>query len=149
MMSQEHLHFSDDIKKRWIVKKDSCGDEYIALNGTKALGKGGIDHIYLISKKQAGLWITSRQIKQKIKNLRDKVPSLVIEQLGEDEAVVSAPICDLNKLCQAARAKKRKQLSNDQLQRLRAISPFLKNLNNLTKTTPDEFQSTETNEEGG
>jgi len=77
------------------------------------------------------------------------VPALVIEQLGDGEAVVSAPICDLNKLCQAARTKKRKHLNESQLQRLRAISPFLKNLNGLTKSNSDESQSTKTNKEGG
>lgn len=148
MSRKVHLHFSDDIKKRWFVKKDSCGDEYIALNGKKALGKGGVDHIYLISEKRAGLWITSKQIKQKINNLKGKVSALVIEQLGKDEAVVSVPVEDLHNLCKAVKAKKHKHLNESQLQRLRAISPFLKDLNGLTKSNPDESQNAETNEKG-
>ena len=140
-MSREvRLHFSDDVKKCWIVKRNSCGDEYIALNGKKACGKGGLDHIYLISKKQAGLWVTSRQIKQKIDNLRDKVPALVIEQLGDGEAVVSVPVGDLHNLCGAVKARKHKHLSEDEVQRLKEISPFLKNQKSLVKPMSDASQ---------
>ena len=142
MSRDVHLHFSDGIKKCWIVKRDSCGDEYIALNGKNALGKGGFDHIYLISEQLAGLWTTSRQLRQKINSLRSKVSSLAIEQIGDGEAVVSVPIGDLHTLCKAYRARKRKHLSESQLQRLQAISPFLRRTKGLVKTIPDASQIT-------
>jgi len=142
-MSREvRLHFSNDIKKCWIVKRDSCGDEYIALNGKHALGKGGLDHIYLITEQRAGLWMTSRQLRQKINALRSKVSSLAIEQVGDSEAVVSVPISDLHTLCKAYGTRKRKHLSESQLQQLQAISPFFRRTKGLVKTIPDASQIT-------
>ena len=127
MTRRDHLpDFSDDIKKRWIVRRDKCGDEFIALNGRTALGKGGLDHIYLISESEAGLWITGVQVQQKIDTIQKKVPSLTIIQQGQGEAVVSVPVEDLDALCEAAGAKRRKRLSEEQRQRLRDISPFRK-----------------------
>lgn len=117
-MSSEHLKFSDDIKRCWIVKKDECRDEYIGLNGKNALGKGGLDHIYLISEKKAGLWLTCHGMR-KISTLQSKVPSLVIEQMGSGEAVLSVPIEDLHSLCKAVGARKRKQLSEERLKQLK------------------------------
>ncbi len=132
MKRGDHLpDFSDDIKKSWIVKRDECGDEYIALNGKNALGKGGLDHIYLISNNKADFWITGKQVGKKINNIQKRLPSIVIEQLGDGEAVLSVPICDLRKLCEVARAKKRKHLSEDQRQRLRDISPFIRSKKNI------------------
>jgi len=136
MNSKEHLYFSDDTKKHWIVKRDECFNEHIALNRRTALGKGGLDHIYLISKNRAGLWGTAKQIKQKINTLRKKVPSLVIEQLGEDEAVVSVTIGNLDDLCKAARARKHKQLSESQLQRLKDNISYLRSKKTLVKIGP-------------
>jgi hypothetical protein len=121
-----HINFSSDIKRRWIVKRDQCRDEYIALTGKNVLGYGGLDHIYLISPIKVGLWLTSRQIRQKIKSLKRKIPKLSIEQLGEDEAVVSVPIAKLDNLCNVVRARRRRQLSTSEKERLRRVNPFLR-----------------------
>ena len=126
MSSKEHLNFCDDIKKQWFVKRDECFDEFIALNGKNALGKVGFDHIYLISSGKAGLWLTGKQVNKKIKALREKVPSLMVEQLGDVEAVISVPIGDLDDLCKAVRAKKHKNLSESQLRRLKDNIPYLR-----------------------
>ncbi len=123
-MSKVHLNFSDNVKKCWTVKHDNCFDEYLVLNGKNALGKGGLDHIYLISSNKAGLWLTGKQVKQKINTIQKKVPSLMIEQLGDGEAVLSVPFNDLHDLCEAVRARKRKQLSEEQIQKLRNNLPF-------------------------
>ena len=131
-MNTEHLKFSDDIKKHWVVKRDKSFDEYIALNGKKALGKGGLDHIYLISEKQAGLWLTC-QIMRKITTLQSKVPSLTIIQQGDGEAILSVPIEDLHKLCQAVSARKRKELTEKQRQRLKERITTLRRKKSLVK----------------
>jgi hypothetical protein len=117
-MNDDHLKFSDDIKKHWIVKKDECRDEFIALNGKNALGKGGLDHIYLIEEEKAGLWLTSQGLR-KITTLQNKVPSLAIEQMGNGEAVLSVPIEDLHNLCKAVGARKRQQLNEQRLEQLK------------------------------
>jgi hypothetical protein len=142
MSRKGHLpDFSDEIKKHWIVRRDVCGDEYIALNGKNALGKKplrkgspGKDHIYLISKDRAGLWISGVQVQKKVNAIQKKVPSLMIEQIGDGEAVVSVPVNDLHELCKAARAKRRKQLTEDQRQRLRESNPIARMKKNRAKS---------------
>ena len=132
--SGQKLKFGDDVKERWIVKRDECFDEYIALNGRNALGKGGMDHLYLISEKCVGLWVTAKYIKQKITALREKVSSLLVEQIGEDEAILSVPIGSLHALCKAARARKHKHLSESQLQRLKDSISHVRSKKTLVKT---------------
>lgn len=132
-MNPEHLKFSDEIKRFWIVKKDECRDEYIGLNGKNALGKGGLDHIYLISEKKAGLWLTCHGMR-KITTLQNKVPSLAIEQMGSGEAVLSVPIEDLHTLCKAIGARKRKQLSAERLKQLKDHANHARSKKNLIKS---------------
>lgn len=121
----KRLLFDDTVKDRWIIKRDDNHDHYIALNGKKALGQGGLDHIYLIGPDKLGLWITTRQIRGRIKVLTEKVPGLAIEMLGDGEALLSIGIEHLDKLCVAARAKARRHVSEAEKQRLRQISPFV------------------------
>ena len=135
-MNDDHLKFSDDIKQHWIIRKDECRDEFIALNGRRALGKkSGLDHICLISPTKAGLWITGRH--SKIKGMQKQIPSLEIEQSGNGESVVSVPINDLHALCKAAGAKKRKRLTEEQRQRFRESCPFAKAKNKTAKPMPN------------
>lgn len=133
--SRHLLKFPGSIKKRWIVKRDANGDEYIRLNGRKALGKYGIDHIYLIDEKTVGLWLTSCQIKSRIKNLKIKVPNLRIEQLGDGEAVLSVSIDQVDNLCHAVKARQRRKVSEQERKRLQRISPFARKQKTLTKST--------------
>ena len=114
LLKVERLTFSDEAKRRYVIRRDDCGDEYIALRGKKALGNGGLDHTYLIGPITMGLWITSGAIKSTVRRLQDKVPDLRIEQLGQDEAVLSAPVSQLDTLCGAANARVRQQLSGEQ-----------------------------------
>ena len=88
----DRLCFSDDVKSRWHVSRDECGDEYICLTGNKALGKGGLDHIYPFSLNRVGLWITSGAINGTINRLQSKISGLQVEQLGDSEVVLSAPV---------------------------------------------------------
>jgi hypothetical protein len=60
------LVFNDSVKQRYYVRRDECGDEYIALRGKKALGNGDLDHINLINLEIVGLWITSGVINSTI-----------------------------------------------------------------------------------
>ena len=120
MKKSEHLEFSEEIKSKWFVRRDSCYDQYIVLNGKKALGNGGLDHIYLISKDRAGYWVTSDRISRSITSLQKKVPSIEVEQLGTGEAVLSLPVSDLDRLCRVIRAKKHKVVSDEHLKKLRA-----------------------------
>ena len=119
------LLFNDSVKQHYYVRRDDCGDEYIALRGKKALGNGGLDHIYLINPETVGLWITSGAINSTIRRLQAKVSDLRLEQLGSGEAVLSAPLGQLDTLCRIAGARLRPQLSNDRKQRLaEQIKPF-------------------------
>ncbi len=109
----EHLPaFSDDIKSRWIVKRDEAGDEFIRLNGRKALLNGGLDHVYLISSDRVGVWLT-RQLSP-FNRLAKKVPTLKIEQSGNGESVLSCDIKHLDDLCEAVNAKRRHRLTDEQ-----------------------------------
>lgn len=74
--------FSDSIKSRYFVRRDDCRHEYIVLRGQKALGNGGLDHIYLINEDLVGLWVTSGRIMATIRRLQEKVPGLREEQAG-------------------------------------------------------------------
>jgi len=108
------LTFSESVIHRYYAKRDNCGDEYIALRGKKSLRNGGLDHIYLINRETVGLWITSKQINRTIKKFQSKVPDLKIEQLGDGEAVLSVPLNNLDALCQAAGARTRPHLTDEQ-----------------------------------
>lgn len=112
------LVFDDTVKRHYYIRRDECGAEYIALRGKRALGNGGLDHIYLISPYTLGLWITSKQINRTIEKLQSKVADLKVEQLGDDEAVLSVPLSQLDTLCQAAGARVRPQLTDIQKQKL-------------------------------
>ena len=79
-----------------------------------------MDHIYPISLNRVGLWITSWAINGTIKRLQSKISGLQIEQLGEDEAVLSAPVENLDDLCRAAKASKVRHLTEEQ--RLRQVA---------------------------
>ena len=61
--------FPDDVKRRWIVRRDAGGQEYIRLNGQNALGANGADHVYLIAMDRVGAWISSKRIASKIRKL--------------------------------------------------------------------------------
>ena len=106
--------FSDDIKKRYFVKHDEAGDEFIRLNGKNALLNGGLCHIYLISADKAGLWTNKL-----FKPMKKKVPSLNFEQAGGGEAVFSCDIKHLDLLCEAANAKKRPAYTESTLEAMR------------------------------
>ena len=110
--------FADDVKQRYYIRHDDCGDEYIALRGSKALGNGGLDHIYWIKADTLGLWMSSGQINRTIKKLMTQVPELKIEQLGDGEAVLSAPVSSLHQLCRTAGARVRPQLSDERKKQL-------------------------------
>ena len=146
--SSSPLRFSDEVRNKWIVRRDQCGDEYIVLTGKKALGYGGHDHIYFISARRVGLWVTSKQVRQKIKSLQHKVPDLAVEQLGDDEAVLSAPLDHLELLCRAAKARRRRQLSETRKQHLRRISPFLRGKKPLIKLGANASQIAERGDKG-
>jgi len=141
-----HLpRFSQDIKQKWQVKRDECGDEFIRLNGKTALLNGGLDHIYLINEKIVGVWLTTRQIESRFEKLKKMVPGIKIEQLGDGEGVLSCSIKHLDKLCEGVRARKRRKLSEKSRKRLCDINPQL----NREKTTinwptqgPDEPKKT-------
>lgn len=109
----KRLTFSDEIRRCYFVRRDACSDEHIALRGSKAMGKGGLDHIYLIGPDKLGLWITRRNIESTVLRLMEKVPDLRVEQLGEKEAVLSAPLCRLDALCEAAGARVRRRMSDE------------------------------------
>ena len=117
------LNFNDDVKRRYYVRRDDCGDErgdeYIALQGQKALGNGGLDHIYLVGPNKLGLWMTSATIKSTIRRLQNIVPDLRLEQFGDGEAVLSAPLSQLDTLCRAAKARMRPHYSEEALSRKR------------------------------
>lgn len=112
------LTFNDNVKDRYYVRRDQCGDEFIALRGAKALGNGGLDHIYLIGPNMVGLWITSGQINRTVHRLQLQVPDLKVEQLGDTEAVLSAPISSLFHLCKSAGARVRPRLSPERKKHL-------------------------------
>ena len=119
IMHKERIKFSGDVKQRYYVRRDDCGDEYIALRGKNALGHDGLDHLYMISVEKLGLWITSGAIKSTVRRLQTKVPDLRIEQLGQSEAVLSCPLNQLEPLCQAAGARVRPRYSEETLSRKR------------------------------
>jgi hypothetical protein len=116
-MEIKGIKFAVDIKSRYYIRRDGCRDEYIALRGSNALGRGRLDHIYLINADTLGLWFSSSQIRRTAKRLMAQVPGLNIEQLG-DAAVLSAPIDSVHQLCKAAGARARPQLSLDRIKRL-------------------------------
>lgn len=123
MSDNNHLpKFSESIKKKWIVKRDEAGDEFIRLNGKQALLNEGIDHIYLISPERVGVWLTGRQLKP----IQRVIPGLKVEQCGEGEIILSCSIEHLDKLCIAVGVRKRRPVSDETRKRLRSISPFLK-----------------------
>ena len=107
--------FNDAVKQHRYVRRDETGVEYIALRGKKALGNGGLDHIYLITSDKLGLWITSGTINATIRRLQSKVSNLKGEQLGDGEAVLSAPLDQLENLCKAAGARVRPRYSEEVL----------------------------------
>ena len=119
------LVLNDTVKQRYYIRRDDSGDEYLALRGSKALGNGGLDHIYLMDTETVGLWITSGAINSTIRRLQAKVPGMRVEQLGGGEAVLSAPLIQLDTLCQAAGARIRPHLTDEQKKRLtERIKPF-------------------------
>ena len=113
-MEATRLRFTGAVKDRYYVRRDDCGDEYVALRGKNALGNGGLDHIYNIGPNKLGLWVTSGQINRTIPRLLGEVPGLRVEQQGEHEAVLSAPVAHLDVLCRAAEARIRPRLSAEQ-----------------------------------
>lgn len=123
-ITQERLLFASDVRKCWLVRRDQNYDPYIVLNGKTALGNDGLDHLFIISESRVGVWLTSRQIKQKIAALQKKLLELRIEQLGDGEAVISADIIHLDELCRAVRARKRRRISEAERRRLKDISPL-------------------------
>ena len=121
----EHLPtLSNDVKRRWFVKRDECGDEFIRMNGRKALLNGGLDHVYLISSDRVGVWLTKRDIKR----ILGKVPGSQIEQAGSDEAIISCGIEHLELLCNIVGARRRPVYSDEQktTMRDRARAVFVK-----------------------
>ena len=58
----------------------------------KALGNGGLDHIYRMGLDRLGLWITSGQVNRTVRRFAAEVSNLQVEQLGDYDAVLSAPI---------------------------------------------------------
>ena len=126
--------FSDAVKRRWKVRRDAGGQDYIVLNGRSALGKGGLDHIYLISEVRVGAWLTSPRIASKVNKLQKLIGGLRIEQFGDGEAVVSVGIEQIDDLCRAVNARKRRTVSDKERQRLRRISPIAKRQKSLTKS---------------
>ena len=112
------LTFSESVKQHYYVRRDECGAAYIALRGKKALGNCGLDHIYLISSDTVGLWVSSKQINRTIERLQSQVADLKVELLGDDEAVLSASISQLDALCRATGARVRPQLTDIQKQKL-------------------------------
>lgn len=125
----DRLCFSDDVKSAWRVRKDDCGDDFIRLNGRKALGSSGLDHIYPISLSKIGLWVTSGTLDRLIRQLKSQISGLELEQLGQGEAVLSAPVEQLDELCRAANARARRTgqpATDEQRQRLAAIRSRLK-----------------------
>ena len=121
----DHFDFSDEVKSRWRVRRDDGDDEYICLAGKKALGKGGLDHIYLVSTERVGLWLTTSRPKATIKRFQAKISGVVVEQMGDGEIVLSVPISELDNLCRAAGAIKRRYLSEKQRMKLAEVSaPF-------------------------
>ena len=111
--------FDETVKHKYYIRRDDSGDEYLALRGSKALGNGGLDHIYLMDTETVGLWITSGAINSTIRRLQAKVPGMRVEQLGDGEAVLSAPLNQLDDLCQAAGARIRPRYSEETLTRKR------------------------------
>ncbi|RKY05222.1 MAG: hypothetical protein DRP56_09140 [Planctomycetota bacterium] len=95
--------FSQEVKAKWFVKKDESGDEFIRLNGRKALLNDGLDHIFQISSDRVGAWLTRRNTKQ----ILAKVPGSKIEQAGSEETIISCGIEHLELLCDAVGAKRR------------------------------------------
>ena len=121
-MEIKRLIFADPLKQRYFVRRDDCGGEYLSLRGPKALGAlgtGGLDHIYLIGPGTLGLWITSGTIKSTVRRLQGTVPGMNVELLGDSEAVLSAPLSQLDELCRAAGARNRPRYSEEALSRKR------------------------------
>ena len=112
------LTFDNSAKRMYYVYHDDCRDEYVALRGKHALGKDGVDHIYLIDEDTVAVWITSQKINRTIMRLMGQVPGLKVEQLGDTEAVLSAPLASLYQLCKAAGARGRPQLSSERKRQL-------------------------------
>tara|TARA_R100000808_G_scaffold24691_1_gene57621 strand:- start:2360 stop:2752 length:393 start_codon:yes stop_codon:yes gene_type:complete len=106
-MAELRLTFPDEVKRRYWVLKDEGGDEYIALRGKRALGNGGMGHIYRISEDLLGWWIDSTQAFNVYNIHKGGIHDLRLEQLGEGEAVISCPTRRLHDLCQAAKARTR------------------------------------------
>ena len=134
----QKLAFSDAVKRRWHVHRDKCGDEYVQLKGRhaqKLRNSRGLDHIYIIGPEKLGLWITSGSPNRTFNVMRGKVPSLAMEQHGMGEAVFSCHIEDLEKLCVAAHALARRQLSEKEKIRYRKLGE------NLQKSYPHGRQA--------
>lgn len=127
--------FSDAVKRRWKIRRDDNGDEYVVLNGQNSLAKHGLDHAYMISGVRVGVWLTSRQIAAKIRRLQKKVAGVRIEMFGDGEAVVSVGIEQIDDLCQAVKARARRKVSDKELQRLQRISLLARRQKTLTKST--------------
>jgi hypothetical protein len=127
--------FPESVKRRYKVRRDSCGGEYIVLNGKGSLAKGdGLDHVYMLSGARVGAWLTSRQIAAKVQKLQKQVAGLRIEQFGHDEAVVSVPLNLLDDLCHAVNARSRRKVSDKERQRLQRISPIARKQKSLSKS---------------
>lgn len=107
----KHLAFSPETRHRWIVKRDASHDWLIPLNGSNPL-----DHVFLINDSLVGLWITSGRLRATIRRLTQRVSTLKVEQAGDFEAVLSAPVDSLEALCIAAKAKRRRQITEEQKQ---------------------------------
>ena len=130
-----HLQkFPDAVKRRWIVRRDTNGDEYIVLNGRNSLARDGLDHGYMISGVRVGVWLTGRRIAAKVQELQKQIAGLRIEQFGHDEAVVSVPLNLLDDLCHAVNARSRRKVSDKERQRLQRISPIARKQKSLSKS---------------
>ncbi len=127
--------FPDAIKRRWIVRRDAGGQEYIVLNGKTSLAKGGLDHVYMLAGVRVGVWLTSKRIASKVQKLQKQVDGLRVEQFGDAEAVVSVDIDQIDDLCQTVKARTRRTVSDKERQRLQRISPIARRQKSLTKST--------------
>jgi len=138
---EQKLGFSFAVKKRWHVHRDECQDEYIRLKGRhaqKLRNSRGLDHLYIIGPTKLGLWITSGSPNRTFDVMRNKVPSLAMEQRGKEEAVFSCHISDFEKLCRAAGAYPKRELSEIEL-KMRRESAL--RLNRMNKTAMIEATS--------
>jgi len=117
----KRLDFAPAVKAVWRVKRDECRDEYIPLRGRTGLDSGGLDHVYALSRTRLGVWLSGRQILQRVRTLQGRLSGLLVEQLGDGEAILSAPVAELDTLCRAVKARRRRQVSQGERQRLQRM----------------------------